>query len=161
VPIDSELSEKRNCSARHRPASPDGHGHGHGHGVDAQFSAQVIGHQPAYDFPCRHILDGRQIQPAFARWNIRNIRQPDVIGRSWRVPELVYERPVSGNVPWADIEALFKELGGKVSEREGSRVGVVLFGAVRAFQRPHPKPDTDKGVVASVRKWLEAKGVTS
>jgi len=27
------------------------------------------------------------------------------------------------------------------------------------FHRPHPSPDTDKGAVASIRKWLETNGV--
>lgn len=77
-----------------------------------------------------------------------------------RTLELIFKRPVSGNVAWVDIEALFVSLGGEVSEREGSRVGVFLFGEARVFHRPHPKPDTDKGAVASIRKWLEANGVT-
>ena len=46
-------------------------------------------------------------------------------------------------------------LGADVSARAGSRVAVVLFGEVRVFHRPHPSPSTDKGAVASVRKWLE------
>ena len=58
-------------------------------------------------------------------------------------------------MPWTDIEALFKALGADVSERTGSRVAVVLFDEVRVFHRPHPSPSTDKGAVASVRKWLE------
>ncbi|MFT3802251.1 MAG: type II toxin-antitoxin system HicA family toxin [Burkholderiaceae bacterium] len=57
------------------------------------------------------------------------------------------------------MEALFVDLGAEVSEREGSRIAVVLFGEVRVFHRPHPSPDTDKGGVASVRKWLEQHGV--
>ena len=69
--------------------------------------------------------------------------------------ELIYKRPTSGNIPWADIEALFVALGADVSERAGSRVAVVLFDEVRVFHRPHPSPSTDKGAVASVRKWLE------
>lgn len=77
-----------------------------------------------------------------------------------RTLELIYKRPVSGNVPWADIEALFVSLGAEISEREGSRVGVFLFDEVKVFHRPHPKPDTDKGAVAAVRKWLEQNGVT-
>ena len=59
-----------------------------------------------------------------------------------------------------DIEALFQELGGDASERSGSRVAVVLFGEVRVFHRPRPSPDTDRGAVASIRKWLEEHGVT-
>lgn len=73
--------------------------------------------------------------------------------------QLIFKRPVSGNVSWKDVEALFVALGGDVTEREGSRVGVVLFGEVKVFHRPHPKPDTDKGALVSVRKWLEQNGV--
>lgn len=75
-----------------------------------------------------------------------------------RTLRLIFSRPSSGNVKWADIEALFNELGAKIEEAEGSRVAVVLFSQVRVFHRPHPGPDTDKGAVASVRKWLEENG---
>lgn len=67
----------------------------------------------------------------------------------------IYNRPTSGNIPWKDIESLFKALGADVSERAGSRVAVVLFGEVRIFHRPHPSPQTDKGAIVSIRKWLE------
>jgi hypothetical protein len=69
------------------------------------------------------------------------------------------KRPTSGNISWADIESLFKALGADVSERAGSRVAVVLFDEVRVFYRPHPSPNTDKGAVASIRKWLEENEV--
>ena len=46
-----------------------------------------------------------------------------------------------------------------ITEREGSRIGVVLFGEIQVFHRPHPSPDTDKGAVSSIRKWLEKNGV--
>lgn len=76
-----------------------------------------------------------------------------------RVIDLICARPLSANIQWRDIEALFIELGAEVEERAGSRVSVFLFGEVRVFHRPHPSPDTDKGAVASVRKWLEQHGV--
>ena len=38
--------------------------------------------------------------------------------------ETIYSRPVSGNIKWLDIEALFVELDAEISEREGSRIGV-------------------------------------
>ena len=72
---------------------------------------------------------------------------------------LIFARPTSGNINWADIEALFIELQAELSEHEGSRVGVRLFGERRVFHRPHPSPDTDKGAVASIRKWLKDNGV--
>jgi len=69
--------------------------------------------------------------------------------------EQIYKRPTSGNIPWMDIEVLFKALGADVTERAGSRIAVVLFGEVRVFHRPHPSSNTDKGANASIRKWLE------
>ena len=74
--------------------------------------------------------------------------------------ESIFSRPVSANIQWRDIEALFAELGAEITEREGSRVAVVLFGEVRVFHRPHPSPNTDKGAVASIRKWLEQHRVS-
>lgn len=79
--------------------------------------------------------------------------------RHQRTLEAIYAHPVRSNVPWHDIEALFLDLGAEISEREGSRVAVILFGEVRVFHRPHPSPDTDKGALGSVRKWLEQHGV--
>ena len=74
--------------------------------------------------------------------------------------ELIYQRPTSGNIHWSDIESLFTALGADISERAGSRIAVVLFDEVRVFHRPHPSPNTDKGAVASIRKWLEENEVT-
>lgn len=76
-----------------------------------------------------------------------------------RTLELIFSRPVSANVHWTDIEALFRALGAEFDEREGSRVEVFLFGVVRVFHRPHPSPDTDEGAVTQIRKWLEENGV--
>ncbi|MBP6309435.1 MAG: type II toxin-antitoxin system HicA family toxin [Arenimonas sp.] len=73
---------------------------------------------------------------------------------------LIYKRPVSGNVPWREIEALFNALGAKIIEREGSRVAIIYGGQVHVFHRPHPSPNTDKGAIASIRKILEANGVS-
>ncbi|ANV91900.1 type II toxin-antitoxin system HicA family toxin [Picosynechococcus sp. PCC 8807] len=79
--------------------------------------------------------------------------------RNSKTLALIFQRPISGNIAWSDIEALFLELGADISERSGSRVAVILFGEVRVFHRPHPSPTTDKGAVASIRKWLESHGV--
>lgn len=74
--------------------------------------------------------------------------------------ELIFTRPVSGNIRWTEIESLFKSLGAEISEAEGSRVRVFLFDQIRVFHRPHPRPTTDKGAVESIRKWLEEHDVT-
>ena len=72
---------------------------------------------------------------------------------------LIFHQPVSANVKWTEIEALFIALDGEISEREGSRIGIRLFGERWVFHRPHPTPNTDKGAVISIRKWLKANGV--
>ncbi len=74
--------------------------------------------------------------------------------------ELIFHRPVSGNIKWKEIEAFLISLGAETVEREGLRLEVYLFGVVKVFHRPHPSPDTDKGAVSSIRKWLEENGVT-
>ena len=71
----------------------------------------------------------------------------------------IFAHPTPANIRWSDVEALFIDLGAKVIEREGSRIAVVLFNQVQVFHRPHSSPDTDKGAVASIRKWLESNGV--
>lgn len=76
-----------------------------------------------------------------------------------RTLEAIFARPVSANIQWRDIEALFRELGAEIEEWEGSRLEVFLFGEIRVFHRPHPRPDTDKGAVASIRAWLQSHGV--
>ena len=73
--------------------------------------------------------------------------------------ELIFNRPVSGNIKWNDIESLFVELGAEINEREGSRVGVRLFNTRKVFHRPHPSPNTDKGAVANIREWLRENKV--
>jgi hypothetical protein len=73
--------------------------------------------------------------------------------------QAVFAHPTSANIVCKDIEALLVGLGAEVTEREGSRVAIVLFQEVRVFHRPHPAPKTDKGAVVSVKKWLEQHGV--
>jgi hypothetical protein len=73
--------------------------------------------------------------------------------------ERIFARPTSGNIRWSDIELLLVSLGAELSEREGSRIGVRLFGERRVFHRPHPSPNADKGAVASIRQWLEENEV--
>ena len=76
-----------------------------------------------------------------------------------RTLERIFLHPVSADIKWQDIEALFNSLGAELIEREGSRIEVFLFNEVRIYHRPHPSLDTDKGAVASIRKWLKEKEV--
>jgi hypothetical protein len=63
------------------------------------------------------------------------------------------------NVKWDDIEALFSTLGAEIEEGRGSRVRIYLNNQVAVFHRPHPRKETDKGALVSVRKFLISAGV--
>ena len=74
---------------------------------------------------------------------------------------LVFRRPVSANVRFADVMALLEELGATIDEsREGSRVGVLWQDDLKVMHKPHPDPNMDKAAVAEIRDWLLEKGVT-
>jgi hypothetical protein len=77
-----------------------------------------------------------------------------------RTLEALFEDPVRSNIPWRDIEALFTAAGAEITEGAGSRVRVALHGVRAVFHRPHPKKETDKGAVRSVRRFLTEAGVT-
>jgi hypothetical protein len=76
-----------------------------------------------------------------------------------RVLAAIFAKPVRAGTRWSDIEALFLALGAEVSEGAGSRVVVELNGLLAVFHRPHPRPETDKGAVVAVRKFLTEAGV--
>jgi len=73
--------------------------------------------------------------------------------------EAIFQKPERANIAWRDIETLFIALGAEVSEGSGSRVRVALKDVRAVFHRPHPREDTNKGAVKSVRRFLEAAGV--
>ena len=79
--------------------------------------------------------------------------------KNQRTLQKLFAQPVLANIKWADIEVLFKSLGAVLAERAGSRVEVILFSEIAVFHRPHPSPDTEKGAVAAIRKWLEQNGL--
>ncbi|AWY20953.1 type II toxin-antitoxin system HicA family toxin [Moraxella bovis] len=74
--------------------------------------------------------------------------------------QAIFKNPISANIKFKDIEALFVALGADISERAGSRMAVALNGQVMVFHRPHPSPNTDKSAVMSIRKWLDGMGIT-
>ena len=72
--------------------------------------------------------------------------------------EAIFEKPERANIAWRDIETLFVALGAEISEGSGSRVRVALKEVRAVFHRPHPRKETNKGAVKSVRRFLEAAG---
>jgi HicA toxin of bacterial toxin-antitoxin, len=51
-------------------------------------------------------------------------------------------------------------LGAEISEGSGSRVRIYLNGIKAVFHRPHPRKETDKGAVVSMRRFLIAASIT-
>jgi hypothetical protein len=49
--------------------------------------------------------------------------------------------------------------GAEISEGRGSRVRVVLRGVRAVFHRPHPRKETNKGCVNSVKHFLTEAGI--
>lgn len=74
--------------------------------------------------------------------------------------DAIFATPVMASIVWTDIEALFRACGAEISEGSGSRVRVALNDVRAVFHRPHPRKETDKGAVKSVRRFLTEAGVT-
>ncbi len=68
--------------------------------------------------------------------------------------DAIFSDPVRANIKWRDIESLLISLGAKLTEGKGSRVRVELGNLAMTFHRPHPRPDTDRGAVRSVRRLI-------
>lgn len=79
--------------------------------------------------------------------------------RHQRTLESIFKTPVPSNVVWKDIESLFVHLGARIREGDGSRLAVELNGIRAYFHRPHPRKETDRGALVSVRRFLENAGV--
>jgi hypothetical protein len=82
-----------------------------------------------------------------------------VNAKNYRCLESVFAVPTRANIPWRDIESLFRALGADLSESGRSRVRVFLNGVRAIFHRPRPRPETDEGAVKSVRRFLSEAGI--
>ena len=71
----------------------------------------------------------------------------------------VFTRPTPASIPFGDIEALIRALGGSVSQREGSRVRIELNGEQWRCHRPHPGKEAKRYQVEEAREFLERIGV--
>ncbi len=71
----------------------------------------------------------------------------------------VFAKPTSASIPFADIESLFKALGGRIEEREGSRIRVQLGNEIWRCHRPHPGKEAKRYQVEEARELLQRQGV--
>jgi hypothetical protein len=79
--------------------------------------------------------------------------------RHRRTLDQIFEEPTRSDVKWREVEALFKAVGAELSEGRGSRVRVALKGVRAVFHRPHPRPETGRGALRSVKRFLIEAGV--
>ncbi len=70
----------------------------------------------------------------------------------------VFTDPISGNIEWSRIEALFLALGCQVIEGSGSSVTFERDGFRAYFYRPHPDKAALRYRVKDARKFLELLG---
>jgi len=71
----------------------------------------------------------------------------------------IFETPTRSDVLWSDVESMLTALGAEISEGKGSRVRIALNSVRAVFHRPHPERETDKGAIASLRRFLIEAGV--
>jgi hypothetical protein len=76
-----------------------------------------------------------------------------------RTLEAIFATPVRSNVRWKDIEVMLQNFGAEIEEGAGSRIRILLNDEEAVFHRPHPRKETDKGALVSMRKFLENAGV--
>ncbi|MFH1434723.1 MAG: type II toxin-antitoxin system HicA family toxin [Pseudomonadota bacterium] len=82
-----------------------------------------------------------------------------VSGKHKKTLDAIFDDPVRSNVVWDDIIKLLIALGAEISEGRGSRVRMVIKGVRAVFHRPHPRKETDKGALRSMRRFLTEAGV--
>lgn len=71
----------------------------------------------------------------------------------------IFSDPIQSSILWRDIETMLIALGAEISERRGSRICISLNGIDAVFHRPHPRKETDKGALSSMRRFLKEAGV--
>lgn len=76
-----------------------------------------------------------------------------------RTLQAIFSDPIQSGILWRDIETMLAALGAEISERRGSRICISLNGVDAVFHRPHPRKETDKGAIGSMRRFLKEAGV--
>ena len=71
----------------------------------------------------------------------------------------VFADPVSGNIAWRKIEALFKAVGCEIIESSGSRITILHKGSKATFHRPHQGKEALRYRVIAARDFLKMIGV--
>ena len=70
----------------------------------------------------------------------------------------IFTEPVSGCIPWVDIEELLLSLGTRISKGNASRIRVLLNEKRAVFHKPDQEINANKIVVKGTRKLLKEAG---
>lgn len=73
--------------------------------------------------------------------------------------ENLFQKPTRSNISWRQIESLFRALGAKTIEGDGSRVRFVLHDVVATFHRPHPHKEAKPYQIRDAAAFLEKAGI--
>lgn len=76
-----------------------------------------------------------------------------------KILQNIFFDPILSNIVWKDIEKMLETMGANIEEAAGSRTTIELNDIVAVFHRPHPRKETDKGAVKSMRRFLIEAGV--
>ena len=76
-----------------------------------------------------------------------------------RALEAIFARPVPSDIRWAESKASWRRSARIVRKGAAPVSGSCSIGAEAVFHRPHPRPETNKGAVASVREFLKMAGI--
>ncbi len=73
--------------------------------------------------------------------------------------DTIFSLPVSSNLEWRKIEALFVALEARIIEGNGSRVSFVINDEKGDFHRPHPGKEAMRYQVKNAKDFLTRAGV--
>jgi hypothetical protein len=145
--------------------------------LDDEVAGDHAAHAPADDPPREQVDDDSEIEPAFARRDVRDIRDPDAVGTGYIEvlfePVRRHKRRLRVSIPWAPISPLspdlisLHEFGDSVFSADLSRFSQ-LFAyarapiAAREFLMHGPYP-LDQAIVVFLANalWLAQPGVES
>jgi hypothetical protein len=84
---------------------------------------------------------------------------PPLVGSHLRTYKTIFQHPVSHNLAWHDVHALFRQLG-RVEEEPNGSLKVTRNGQTLVLRRPRTKDVSETDEVMSLRHFLERSAAT-
>jgi hypothetical protein len=73
--------------------------------------------------------------------------------------DAIFAEPIRRNILWNDVVSLIKNLGGMVTQGDGSRVRFDLNEISLNIHSPHPQKELKRYQVKAIREFLTKAGV--